>query len=79
VVKKKKSSINFDKSKYSKKGRLKKKYYIRELGRLREELVKLQYWIKNQGLRVKVCGSLLSLKGVTLPGKEVSSSGSLEA
>jgi polyphosphate kinase 2 len=43
-----------DKSMYSKKGKLKKKYYERELTRLQEELVKLQYWIKDQGLKVCV-------------------------
>jgi polyphosphate kinase 2 len=43
-----------DKSMYNKKGKLKKKYYERELARLQEELVKLQYWIKDQGLKVCV-------------------------
>jgi polyphosphate kinase 2 len=42
------------KSMYNKKGKLKKKYYERELARLQEELVKLQYWIKDQGLKVCV-------------------------
>lgn len=39
---------------YSKKGKIKRKHYEKELARLQEELVKLQYWIKNQGLRVCV-------------------------
>jgi polyphosphate kinase 2 len=39
---------------YSKKGKLKRKCYERELARLQEELVKLQYWIKDQGLKVCV-------------------------
>jgi polyphosphate kinase 2 len=39
---------------YSKSGKLKKKIYEKELTRLQEELVKLQYWIKDQGLKVVV-------------------------
>jgi polyphosphate kinase 2 len=39
---------------YSKKGKLKRKCYEQELARLQEELVKLQYWIKDQGLKVCV-------------------------
>lgn len=39
---------------YSKKGKLKRKYYEKELDRLQEELVKLQHWIKDQGLKVCV-------------------------
>ena len=39
---------------YSKKGKLKRKYYEMELARLQEELVKLQYWIKNRNLKVCV-------------------------
>ncbi len=42
------------KKKYSKKGKLKRKYYEKELDRLQEELVKLQHWIKDQGLKVCV-------------------------
>ena len=38
--------------KYSKKGKLKNQYYEEELLRLQEELVKLQYWVKEKGLRV---------------------------
>lgn len=39
---------------YSKKGKLKKKYYEQELTRLQEELVKLQHWVKDQNLKVCV-------------------------
>ncbi|MGD2207533.1 MAG: polyphosphate kinase 2 [Anaerolineae bacterium] len=42
------------KGKYSKKGKLRKKVYENELAHLQEELVKLQYWIKDQGLKVVV-------------------------
>jgi polyphosphate kinase 2 len=42
------------KKRYNKKGKLKRKYYEKELARLQEELVKLQYWIKDQGLKVCV-------------------------
>ncbi len=39
---------------YNKRGRLKKAYYEAELARLQEELVKLQHWVAEQGLRVLV-------------------------
>jgi polyphosphate kinase 2 len=39
---------------YSKKGRLKGQVYEREMERLQEQLVLLQYWIQRQGLRVLV-------------------------
>ncbi|WP_267642131.1 polyphosphate kinase 2 [Haloarchaeobius amylolyticus] len=39
---------------YDDDGVLKKKHYKRELKRLQEELVKLQYWVRDQGLRVVV-------------------------
>ena len=39
---------------YTSEGRLKKKFYEAELQRLQEELVKLQYWIQDQGLKVLV-------------------------
>jgi polyphosphate kinase 2 len=39
---------------YKMDGRLKKRFYEAELSRLQEELVKLQYWIVAQGLRVLV-------------------------
>ncbi len=51
---KKNSTKKFDESKYSKKGVLKKKVYNKELARLQEELVRLQYWIKEKGLKVVV-------------------------
>ncbi|RDZ66170.1 polyphosphate kinase 2 [Haloferax sp. Atlit-12N] len=43
-----------DKPRYNDEGVLKKKDYKRELNRLQEELVKLQYWIKEHDLRVCV-------------------------
>ncbi len=43
-----------DPSHYTSKGRVKSKVYERELARLQEELVKLQYWIQSQGLKVLV-------------------------
>lgn len=39
---------------YTKKGRLKKDVYESELARLQEELVKLQYWVQSQGLKVLI-------------------------
>jgi polyphosphate kinase 2 len=39
---------------YTASGKLKKTHYNQELARLQEELVKLQYWIKDQGLKVCV-------------------------
>lgn len=39
---------------YTKGGRLKKGFYETELTRLQEELVKLQYWVVEKGLRVAV-------------------------
>ncbi len=39
---------------YNSDGRLKKKYYETELTRLQEELVKLQYWVQREGLRVLI-------------------------
>jgi len=39
---------------YKKSGVLKKKHYKRELNRLQEELVKLQYWIKEEDLKICV-------------------------
>jgi polyphosphate kinase 2 len=42
------------KQRYSKSGKLKSKVYEQELGRLQEELVKLQYWIRDNGLKVVV-------------------------
>lgn len=39
---------------YTASGRLRKKFYERELARLQEELVKLQYWVQDQGLKVLI-------------------------
>jgi polyphosphate kinase 2 len=39
---------------YKDSGKLKKKYYEQELERLQEELVRLQMWVQEQGLRVVV-------------------------
>jgi polyphosphate kinase 2 len=39
---------------YSKKGRLKRRFYEAELERLQTELVKLQYWVQLKGLRVLI-------------------------
>ena len=39
---------------YTASGKLKSSHYNLELARLQEELVKLQYWIKDQGLKVCV-------------------------
>lgn len=39
---------------YTKSGKLKRKVYDKELERLQEELVKLQHWIKDRGLKVCV-------------------------
>ncbi|WP_439028610.1 polyphosphate kinase 2 [Haloarchaeobius sp. DT45] len=41
-------------ARYDEDGVLKKEHYKRELHRLQEELVKLQYWVKERGLRVVV-------------------------
>ncbi len=42
------------KKKYKKNGKLRNSYYLHELVQLQEELVKLQYWVKEKGLRVVV-------------------------
>lgn len=39
---------------YTKKGRLKRKWYESELEMLQEELVKLQYWVQREGTRALV-------------------------
>ncbi len=39
---------------YRKNGKLKDSYYEAELARLQEELVKLQYWVKEHGLKVVI-------------------------
>ena len=43
-----------DASLYKKNGKLKRKVYESELVRLQEELVKLQYWVREKGLRLVV-------------------------
>jgi polyphosphate kinase 2 len=40
--------------KYKKNGKLRNSYYLHELTKLQEELVKLQYWVKETGMRVVV-------------------------
>lgn len=45
---------NAEKSETKKDKKLSKKVYKKELERLQEELVKLQYWVKNKGLKVVV-------------------------
>lgn len=40
--------------KYNEKGKLHKKFYEQELSRLQTELVKLQYWVKQKGLKVVI-------------------------
>lgn len=40
--------------KYRKNGKLTEEYYLHEMIHLQEELVKLQYWVKEKGLRVIV-------------------------
>ena len=42
------------KTKTKLKNKLKDKFYEKELARLQTELVKLQYWVKHQGLRVAI-------------------------
>jgi polyphosphate kinase 2 len=40
--------------KHRKNGKLTEKYYLHELVKLQEELVKLQYWVKETGLKVAI-------------------------
>ena len=40
--------------KYRKNGKLTERYYLHELVQLQEELVKLQYWIRERGLKVAI-------------------------
>ena len=42
------------KKKVDKPAKMKKKHYERELAKLHHELVKLQYWVKDQGLRIVI-------------------------
>ena len=48
------SEKNATKPRYKKNGKLKRKYYESELARLQIELVKLQEWVKHEGLKVVV-------------------------
>jgi polyphosphate kinase len=41
-------------AKYGKKGKLASGYYMQELAELQEELVKLQYWVKEKSLKVAI-------------------------
>ena len=43
-----------DGSHYTKKGKLKSDFYEPELLRLQEEMVKIQYWVKEKNLRVVI-------------------------
>jgi polyphosphate kinase 2 len=47
----KKESISFA-NRYNKKGKICNEFYESELEMLQEELVKLQYWVKDKGLRI---------------------------
>lgn len=49
-----KDEDKLDPDKYKKSGKLKKSYYEDELERLQAELVKLQYWVQKEGLKVLV-------------------------
>jgi len=40
--------------KHRKNGKLREEYYLQELVKLQEELVKLQYWVKERGLKVAI-------------------------
>ena len=42
------------KKKFRKNGKLTERYYLHELVRLQEELVKLQYWVREKGLKVAI-------------------------
>ena len=48
------SPIEHDPEHYKKNGKLKKKFYESELERLQAELVKLQYWVRQEGLKVLI-------------------------
>ena len=50
----------------TKSGRLKKKYYFKELEKMQLELVKMHEWVKKEGLRVVVVfeGEMQPVKGV---------------
>ena len=52
--KKSKAGKKVDKDRQARKGKLSRKKYEKELFRLHAELVKLQYWVKDKGLKVIV-------------------------
>ncbi len=62
------------KKKYKKSGKLENEFYENEMLRLQEELVKLQYWVKEKGLRV-----IIVFEGRDAAGKAASSNASPNA
>ncbi len=52
--KKKKKDFTDHEDKYDSDGKIKTKYYEAEIQKLWSELVKLQYWVKDQGLKVLI-------------------------
>ena len=48
------TAVSDAKSVLRKDGKLKSKFYTKELARLQEELIKLQYWVQEKGLRVVI-------------------------
>jgi polyphosphate kinase len=54
IKKEKKKKEKKPLKKYNKKGQLNKEYYELELSKIQNELVKLQYWIRHEGLKVVI-------------------------
>ncbi len=52
--KNKKDKMNKKSDKYSENGKMSKEFFNKELSRLQEELIKLQYWVKDKGLKVLI-------------------------
>ena len=52
--KNKKDKMNKKSDKYSENGKMSKEFFNNELSRLQEELIKLQYWVKDKGLKVLI-------------------------
>jgi polyphosphate kinase len=52
--KNKENNLTNEIQKYKKNGKMEKEYYNSELQKLQNELVKMQYWIKDRGLRVVI-------------------------
>jgi polyphosphate kinase 2 len=48
------SGVEPEERRYKKNGKLRKKFYQKELVRLQEELVKLQYWVRTKGLKAAI-------------------------